>query len=206
MSLTVATSNIMPNDLEFMVLSNKDLPPEFQGYKVRRDCILTNEMLAEHGFNGASAVRFQNAGRITGYMRDFGLTPQMEVSDGSNFVAATVAHLFETPESVSGWMNNIFLKDFQENIGNSIGQGHQLISIKKLEPRGFFDEAVAIKALQGGAGPGGLLSSTVIDFRVGRILGVAYVGSVGDHERFDLARELAMSLEKRIVRVVLGAG
>ena len=51
----------------------------------------------------------------------------------------------------------------------------------------------------------GLLSSTVIDFRVGRILGVAFVGSVGDQERLDLASQLARSLEKRIVQVVLGS-
>jgi hypothetical protein len=34
---------------------------------------------------------------------------------------------------------------------------------------------------------------------------VAFVGTVGDHERLDLATQLAQSLEKRIVRVVLGA-
>ena len=67
---------------------------------------------------------------------------------------------------------------------------------------GFFDDAVALKVLQGGAS--GLISSTVIDFRVGRILGVACVGTVGDHQRTELATELALALEKRIVRVVLG--
>jgi hypothetical protein len=45
----------------------------------------------------------------------------------------------------------------------------------------------------------------VVDFRVGRILGVAFVGAVGDHQRLDLANQLAQALEKRIVRVVLGA-
>ena len=68
---------------------------------------------------------------------------------------------------------------------------------------GFFDEAVALKVLQGGSM--GLMSSTVIDFRVGRILGVAFVGSVGDHNRLNLANQLALNLEKRIVQVVLGA-
>ena len=72
-----------------------------------------------------------------------------------------------------------------------------------MEISGFFDEAVALKVLQGGAA--GLVSSTVLDFRVGRILGVAFVGTIGDHERLDLATQLARSLEKRIVQVVLGA-
>ena len=55
-------------------------------------------------------------------------------------------------------------------------------------------------------GPTGLISSTVIDFRVGRILGVAFVGTVGDHERMDLATEVGLALEKRIVRIALGGG
>ena len=45
-------------------------------------------------------------------------------------------------------------------------------------------------------GPAGLLSSTVIDFRVGRLLGVAFVGSIGEHDRSELATEMALALEK----------
>ena len=79
-----------------------------------------------------------------------------------------------------------------------------MISVDRLQPASFFDEAVALKVLQGG--PGGLVSSTVIDFRVGRLLGVAYVGTLGDHQRLELAAELGLALEKRIVKVVLGGG
>ena len=62
---------------------------------------------------------------------------------------------------------------------------------------------MGLKVLQGGSV--GALSSTIIDFRVGRILGVAYVGTVGDQQRLELANKLALDLEKRIVQVVLGA-
>ena len=58
--------------------------------------------------------------------------------------------------------------------------------------------------LQGGVT--GLMSSTIVDFRVGRVLGVAIVGTVGDHGRLELAAELGLALEKRIVKVVLGGG
>ena len=101
-------------------------------------------------------------------------------------------------------MKDVFLKDFEENIGEGVGEGHQLVSAQRLEPKSFFDEAVALRILQGG--PTGLISSTVIDFRVGRILGVAFVGTVGDHERMDLATEVGLALEKRIVRIALGGG
>ena len=61
-----------------------------------------------------------------------------------------------------------------------------------------------MKVLQGG--PTGLISSTVVDFRVGRILGVAFLGTVGDHQRLELATELGLALENRIVRIALGGG
>ena len=48
------------------------------------------------------------------------------------------------------------------------------------------------------------MSSTVMDFRVGRILGVAFIGAVGDHECLDPTTHLA--LENLIVQVVLGGG
>jgi hypothetical protein len=51
-----------------------------------------------------------------------------------------------------------------------------------------------------------VVSSTVIDFRVGRILGVAFVGAVGNHDRLGLTSQLAVALEKKIVQVVLGSG
>ena len=202
MALHRATYRIGESELEYMVLNKEGIPADFQGYQVVREGILSNEEMAEHGFAGSTALRFREAGRITGYMREFGPTSDMSSADGFNFVGATVTHLFEDPDSVSRWMTDIFVKDFEEHVGESVGEDQQVISVQRLEPNGLFDEAVALKVLQGG--PVGLISSTVIDFRVGRILGVAFVGTVGDHERIDLATQLAGTLEKNIVRVVLG--
>ncbi len=202
-SLVQATYRISEHDLEFMVLDKDDIPSDFERYQVIREGILDNAMMAEHGFSGSTADKFESAGRATGFMREFGPTSDMGVHDGLNFVGATVAHLFDTPDSVERWMNDVFIKDFEDNVGESVGEGQQLISVERLVPSGLFDESVALRVLQGGSA--GLVSSTVIDFRVGRILGVAFVGSVGDHQRLDLASELARSLERRIVKVVLGA-
>ena len=202
-ALERATYRVSDQDLEYMVLDRSDLPEDFQGYQQVRVGVLDNENMAAHGFAGSTAARFSQAGRLTGYMREFGPTSEMNVFDGFNFVGSTVAHLFDNPESVTSWMYDIFLKDFEGNVGESVGEGHQLISVDRLNPSGFFDEAVALKAVQGG--PQGVVSSTVIDFRVGRILGVAFVGTVGNHDRLDLAGQLALALERRIVQVVLGA-
>ena len=203
MALSRATFRIAEDQLEYMVLDRENMPPEFQGYQVVREEVLDNQTMAERGFAGGTAERFRQAGRISGYVREFGPTANMSVFDGFDFVGATVAHLFDDPDSVAGWMEDIFIKDFEDNVGNSVGDSQQLISVQRLKTTGFFDDAVALKVLQGSAA--GLLSSTVIDFRVGRILGVAFVGSVGDQEKLNLASQLARSLEKRIVRVVLGS-
>lgn len=203
LALSRATFRITEDQLEYMVLDRENMPPEFQGYQVVREEVLENQAMAERGFAGSTAERFRLAGRINGYVREFGPTSNMSVFDGFDFVGATVAHLFDNPDSVTGWMQDIFIKDFEDNVGDSVGDGQQLISVQQLQPTGFFDEAVALRVLQGSAA--GLLSSTVIDFRVGRILGVAFVGSVGDQERLDLASQLAKSLERRIVQVVLGS-
>ena len=202
MAIDRATFGITEDDLQLMVLEKGELPKEFRGHQVVREGLLDNETMAQHGFADSTAARFQKAGRINGYMREFGPTSSMPARDGTNFLAATVAHLFDKPEAVSGWMHHVFLKDFEDNLGQSVGGSHQLVSTQRLAPAGFFDEAVGLKVLQGGAA--GLLSSTVIDFRVGRVLGVAFVGTVGDHQRAELATELGLALERRIVRVVLG--
>ena len=202
MTLDKATFGLGDADLEFMVLGKGDLPSRFQGHQVVREGVLDNETMAETGFRDSTAARFQEAGRLTGFMREFGPPPSAGTEDGFDFLAATVAHLFDTPESVRGWMYDVFLKDFEDNVGEGLTGGYQLISSERLAPHGFFDEAVALRVLQGGEH--GLLSSTVVDFRLGRILGVAFVGTVGDHQRLTLATELGLALEKSIVRVALG--
>ncbi len=202
-SIDRLTYSIGENSLENMVLEKPEFPEEFQGHQVIREGILDNATLAEHGFEGNTSERFALAGRVTGAMRELGPTSNMVMSDGFDFMAASVVHLFDSPDSVHNWMHDIFLKDFEDRVGESVGQGHQLVSTTRLEPQGFFDEAVGLKVLQGGAD--GLISSTVVDFRVGRILGVVFIGVTGDHDRLDKVVELGQALEKRIVRVVLGS-
>ena len=100
-------------------------------------------------------------------------------------------------------MRDMFLANFADNLGHDVGRGQTLVAVEELEPSGFFDRAVALKAVHDNQGS--LVSSTVVDFRVGRLLGVAFVAVVGDHTRLDQASALAVALERRIVSVVLGA-
>ena len=202
MALEKATFGVTERSLELMALELREFPSEFAQLHMIREGVLSNEAMAEHGFTGNTPERMREAGRVSGYTREFGETASNVAYDGFDFVAATVAHLFDNPSSVSSWMTDVFVKDFEANVGESVSSGQQIISVSRLEPQGFFDEAVALKVLQGGQA--GLMSSTVIDFRVGRILGVAFIGTVGDHERLELTTQLGLALEKRIVSVVLG--
>ncbi len=203
-SLDRATYSVGESALDDMVLGKPEFPEQFQRHQVVREGTLDNDTLAQNGFEGTTAERFRQAGRVTGIMRELGPTSNMPMSEGFDFMAASIVHLFDTPDSVHGWMHDIFLKDFEERVGESVGQGHQLVSATRLDPQGFFDEAVGLRVLQGGAT--GLISSTVVDFRVGRLLGVVFIGTVGDHVRLDQVVQLGQALEKRMVGVVLGSG
>ena len=201
-ALTRATYRVTEDILLDMVLDKSEFPSDFQAHQVVREGELDNERLARNGFAGSTAQRFQEAGRVTGHMRELGPTSNMDMADGFDFMAASVVHLFDSPESVSSWMHEIFLKDFEDHVGDGVGQGHQLVAANRLETEGFFDESVALRVLQGG--PTGLISSTVVDFRLGRLLGVAFVGTIGDHGRPEVTMQIGQALERRMASIVLG--
>ena len=76
-----------------------------------------------------------------------------------------------------------------------------MIEVEELDPQGFFDDAVALKAVHDSSG--NIISSTVVDFRVGRILGVVYVATIGNHLRLEEAATLGIAMEKLIVGAAL---
>mgnify|MGYP006966957224 CR=1 FL=1 len=132
MSLERATFSVTDADLSFMVLEKSELPAEFQGHQVVREGPLDNQAMAENGFASSTAERFKLAGRVTGFMREFGPTSNMAVPDGFNFLAASVARVFDKPYSVAGWMQDMFLTDFEQNVGEGVGECHQLVSAQRL--------------------------------------------------------------------------
>jgi hypothetical protein len=52
--------------------------------------------------------------------------------------------------------------------------------------------------------PDAVLASTIIDFRMGNLLGVAYVVAKRNVTLSALAKKLALALEQQMVRVALG--
>jgi hypothetical protein len=203
-ALNRATRSIIDTDLPRMVLDLRELPLEFQDFHPTRDGILDNATMAEQGFAGSSAEHFAAIGRLTGYVQEFAapLPAGEAIPVGYDLAVATVAHLFEDAVGVSRWMQEIFLGQFEANVGQELHPGQHLLMVERLPFEGFSDEVVGLRVLQ--SGPQGPVSSTVVDFRIGRLLGVVYAAAFGNCERRALVERIGHTFERKIVRVVLG--
>jgi hypothetical protein len=165
--------------------------------------VLDNDTMARQGFPGSSAERFRATGRLTGYLQEFA-APGPEDEDiplGYDIAVATVVHLFEDAQGVSRWIEEIFLREFEAHVDQELQPGQRLLMAQRLAFQGFADEAAGLRVLQ--SSPMGPISSTVVDFRLGRLLGVAYVATFGNYARQEIVARLGQALERKIVRVVL---
>src|SRR5262245_26887596 len=176
-ALNRATHSIVEADLSRMVLDLRELPPEFQGFHPTHDGVLDNATMAEQGLSDNSAERFAAIGRLTGYVQEFAAPVPRgeEIPVGYDLAVATVAHLFDDAQGVLRWMQEIFLGQFEANVGQEMHPGQHLLMVERLPFQGFSDEVVGLRVLQ--SGPQGPVSSTVVDFRVGRLLGVVYIAA-----------------------------
>ena len=201
-SLAQATYELTSESLQNMTLGLEQLPNELSEFSLLRESILDNKTMATHGFPGNTEESYKNAGRLTGFLKEFASAsaiPQSE--DGSDIVAATVVHLFKDHECSEKWMTDTFVAQFKDNVGNEVGESQTLVAVEELEIDDFYDRSVGIRAVQ--SGEEGVLSTTVIDFKIGRLLGVSFVVTIGDHGRTELTTMLGLELERNIVRELL---
>jgi hypothetical protein len=198
-----ATRMITEADLPRMVLDQHELPPPLRDFLPARTGVLDNDTMARQGFPGSSAERFRAVGRLTGYLQEFAapMPEDEEMAVGQDIAVATVVHLFEDMHEVSCWIEEIFLGEFAAHVDQELQPGQRLLMVQRLEFHGFADEVAGLRVLQ--SSPIGPISSTVVDFRVGRLLGVAYVATFGNFERRELTERLGHALQQKIVRVVL---
>lgn len=199
-----ATQVITYDDLPRMVLEHRDLPKDLQHFIPYHQEFLNNEKMAAEGLPGSSAERFRDIGRLTGYVLDFRapIPEERTIPPGYDVAVATVVHLFVDSQSVTRWIEEVFLHDFESNIDTEIHPNQHLLLAQRLSFTGFADEVAGLRVLQ--STENGPVSSTVVDLRVGRILGVAYIATLGNYNRQELVQELGLTLERKIVRVVLG--
>jgi len=188
--------------LESMVLDLEEISIYLSGLRVVNEGILTNRQLAESGFHGDTESYFLNQGRKTGFMREFGIRNLEKMSDGDDFVIGCVAHSFEDDRSVNDWMEQVFLKRFVDRIGELIGVNQKLLDVKEILSEHFFDHSLAVHLIE--EGPEGEVSFTIIDFKIGTLLGVCFVGTKGRHSRMELCEQIGLALEQKMVTYLLG--
>ncbi len=203
-SLHRAAQRMTVEDLPSMVLSQRELPISLQDFIPDRQSYLDNHTMAEKGLPGSSAERFREVGRITGYLQEF-RAPELEsdeIPPGYDVQVASVVHLFDDPDGVARWIDEVFLHDFEANVNEEIYPDQRILAAERLPLEGFSDVSAGLRVVHGT--PHGTVSSTVVDFRLGRILGVVYVATLGNYTRLNVTQELGLVLERKIVRVVLG--
>ena len=198
-----ATDAVREEDLEHMLLDIDDLPSELPGFEIAREGILDNTTMADHGFPGQTVESIGARGRITGYVREFAPEELETALDGDLITVGTVIHLFETDNSSSEWIDDIFLKEFLGSVGNLNDNGHELIHAEQVELSGFYGKSASIFAVH--EIPNGTLGSTIVDFSIGRLLGVTFAVILGETQNLELAKDLALSLERQVVSVALGS-
>lgn len=201
-----AVSGVLANELQYMVLSASQLPGELVAFELLRETELDNDAMAKYGLGDKSADDLVKLGRITGYVREFVVPqggPTLEQEPAEIVMAATVVHLFESENSVKQWIDESFVHDFRNNVGSQTVEGQMLKGVEILQIDGLHGYAASLLVLH--ELPEAVLASTIIDFQLGNLLGVAYVVAKRDVTLLELTKELALELEQQIVRVVLGA-
>ena len=201
-ALRRATDAVQKADLEHMLLSPDDMPPELTEFVVTREGELDNETMAEHGFPGQTEESIREAGRISGHLREVSRELEEEPETGLIVSAGMVAHLFRDGESVERWIDETFLNEFVGNTGRVLDNGHELLHAEEVPASGFHGRAAGVFAVHDV--PVGVIGSTIVDFALGRLLGVAFVVALGSSEHLGTARELALRMERRFVSVALG--
>ncbi len=201
-ALRRATDAVQMADLEHMLLQPADMPPELAGFVVTRENELDNETMAEHGFPGQTEESIGEAGRISGYLREMSRELEEEPVTGTIVSAGMVAHLFRDGASVERWIDETFLSEFVGNAGRILDNGHELLHAEEVPVSGFHGKAAGVFAVHDV--PVGVIGSTIVDFALGRLLGVAFVVALGSSEHLAASRELALRMERRFVSVALG--
>ena len=200
--ITRATLAIRVDDLPDMMPDRDDLPHGFHDFEITKDGPLDNDEFAEGSFPGNTAESFDELGRISGYVREFVRPPEIvPFEDGTDFVVSAAVHLFDEADSVSAWITDVFVGQFERHVGLTLPHEHRIAGVERLAPQGFYDESAALRVLYDVGGE--QVSSTIVDFRIGRLLGVAFVLTLGDTARLPLTQQAASTLERKMVGRIL---
>ena len=181
-----ATDTVGPADLEWMMLPLDELPAELAGFEVGREAVLDNATMAAHGLPGQTVASIEEMGRITGFVREVVPIRLASAARGTLVTAGMLVHLFRDAEGVARWIDEVFTRGILANVGNLRDGGQELVHAEALSASGFHGKSAALFAVY--AVPNETLGSTIVNFAVGRLLGVAFVVALGRRKRLEVAR------------------
>ena len=198
------TQAITADDLPRMVLNRADLPAPLRDFLPARSGFLDNHSLAEQGLPGSTAERFREVGRLTGYLQEFlPAAPENRKDPArgspwrlprwSTCSTTRIPCRAGSRRSFCGTSNRSWTK---RSTPASTCWWPSACTSKASPTR-----SAGLRVLQ--SSPEGPVSSTVVDFRVGRLLGVAYVVTLGNYTQQALTQRLGQTLERRMVQAIL---
>ncbi len=203
--LSQLTLGVMSGDLRFMALDKSQLPDELAGFESLREEDLDNETFAKRSDGPDTVESLTEANRLNGYEVGF-IVPQggstLAEEPSELLEASTAVHLFERAEDAQAWIDKAFVARLRRSVGETDAMDRKVTGVEVLRPSGFHGYSAGLLVLR--EVPGGELVSTIVEFQVGRVIGVATAVAKVDKTYLDLAVELGSRLERQIVRVVLG--
>ena len=198
-----ATERLGEADLPALVLGPSELPEELGPMAVEGENVLDNDDLIANLFPELSPHTLRHdLGRLSGYVRRFAAVEAGPPAEGAIVAVGATSHLYETPDNVARWVTEIFPGRFESKVGQSLA-GRFLHRCDRFSPRGLSDLTQGMEIM--GEASGIMTTQVIIDFRVGRVLGVVFVHASGDVARRAQAEQLAKAQEAKIVRISLGA-
>jgi len=198
-----AIESVTEDMLRSMVLDRQDMPQQYLDFELLREGILENSSMAERSLRQRSASDLRAIGRVTGFVLEFtNALDQDSYSPDTELMVGSAVHLFDHTDDVSRWMNEVFVGDFERAVPQKTGEGKEIALVVKFSPEGLTDDSVGLFVSQ--EQDHGLISTTIVDFRLGKLLGVTYMVTAGDVRRGAEVESLAQRLERKVVSVVLG--
>ena len=205
-ALIEATKRLGEVDQPSLLLQEDELPPVLAGLRLAHDALHDNDALARELFAdvGAPALRSEY-GRLTGWVRRFAADARGE-KPGAPTAAGVTCHLYTGPEDVERWVTQVFPGRFEGREGQKApaakALGLQLAAVRRVKVPGLRDISQGMRVTI--EDPGGLRTQTIVDFRVGSVLGVVFVVASGDVDCVPFVAPLAAAQERKIAQGARG--
>jgi hypothetical protein len=121
---------------------------------------------------------------------------------GTDIAVATLVDLFDSGEAITHWMTQVFISDMEKSVGKYVELDQEMLSAVRCKPEGLADESAEMHVFHKPSP--WEISSTAVDFCVGRLLGVVFCITFATVQCRNETRHVAKNVENKILKAVLG--